>query len=433
MIILKRNKIVFIISTIILYLSITFILVPITSISAGNNTKEIVLKSSTEIVEIGEEFKINISISNTNIAAYTLWVYYENEKLECLSKNDNLNILDNKIIYTWYSDIGEDKKLENILELDFLAKEEGIATFSVVGEMYNKQGEKIDFKSNSLDINIGKIEKNNVENEDEYELLTEVQNNSDSLNLAIMRTNNEEISPDFSADILEYYLIVDDTINNLNITAIPESTKAEVVISGNENLKKGLNIIKIKVSLNGKSKTYIINVTKTNNKKQANTNLETLAIEYYTLEPEYQANITNYQIEISNSDDAINILAVPEDENANVNITGNTDLKLGKNKVEVTVTASNGITKKKYNIEVYKRNEEEEKIYQEEIKNKIQQANELAEEKNTEKVSTNEIKETGIEEKQKSNNKIIGIVILVTILIVVGVIYIILKRKRNKK
>ena len=349
----------------------------------AENSSQIIISSSKNSGASNEAFTILLSANNTNIAAYTLWIYYESEKVECISQIDNINIQNNKIIYTWYSNDGENKSLDDMLELEFVPKQEGIATFSVTGEFYSETGKQLKLQGNSLDVVIGDVtlmaennsmietqEENSSQKntQEDADLLAEVQNDDSSLNLGIMRTNQEGITPNFNAEILEYYLVVDETVNNLDITAIPVSKKAEIVIVGNKNLKSGINKVKITVSLNGNSKTYTINVTKTDNPNKANANLETLAIQNYTLEPEFQNSITNYYAEVANTETLVNILAIAEDSSANVKIEGNNDLKYGSNNVVVTVTARDGITEKKYNIEIYKRNDEEENVYKEEIK-----------------------------------------------------------------
>ena len=63
----------------------------------------------------------------------------------------------------------------------------------------------------------------------------------------------------FSKDILEYNIYVDNETNSLEITATPESSTSEVVITGNEDLKSNNNEVKIEVlSKKGEKKTYTI-------------------------------------------------------------------------------------------------------------------------------------------------------------------------------
>ena len=398
-------------------------------ISKASNS-EIFLQASKSNIEIGEEFDITINTNNSNIAAYTIWMYFDNEKLECISQIDNINILDNKIVYTWFSDTGKNKELSELFSLKFKAKQNGISTFSTAGEFYNENGEKINFEYNSLDITIGKeSEENNTSNFTNSE---QFQKDVESLNLDIMRVNQEGISPDFNKNITQYYLIVDENTNKLNITAIPESSKAKVDITGNENLKNGLNIIKITVTLNDKSKTYYINVTKTNNTQSANTNLETLAVEKYVLEPEYQDNITNYHVEVSNLENSVNILAIPEDVNSNVLISGNEKLDFGTNNVTITVTASNGITKKNYNIEIYKRNKEEEQNKKEEIKENEQSLNNILESVENENTESNIIG-TNQEYENENNKNIIRIIVIGTIIaFMIFIGYVVIKKKTTQ-
>ena len=436
------------------YIILKIILICITILSYSliitvnaENSSQIIISSSKNSVASNEAFTILLSANNTNIAAYTLWIYYESEKVECISQIDNINIQNNKIIYTWYSNDGENKSLDDMLELEFVAKQEGIATFSVTGEFYSETGKQLKLQGNSLDVVIGDVtlmaennsmietqEENSSQKntQEDADLLAEVQNDDSSLNLGIMRTNQEGITPNFNAEILEYYLVVDETVNNLDITAIPVSKKAEIVIVGNKNLKSGINKVKITVSLNGNSKTYTINVTKTDNPNKANANLETLAIQNYTLEPEFQNSITNYYAEVASTETLVNILAIAEDSSANIKIEGNNDLKYGSNNVVVTVTARDGITDKKYNIEIYKRNDEEENVYKEEIKENNEEVNMLLEEKS---IETAESKENQAEDNEvNGKSKVIVIVVIIVAIIVIGVVIIAVRKyTRSRK
>ena len=436
------------------YIILKIILICITILSYSliitvnaENSSQIIISSSKNSVASNEAFTILLSANNTNIAAYTLWIYYESEKVECISQIDNINIQNNKIIYTWYSNDGENKSLDDMLELEFVAKQEGIATFSVTGEFYSETGKQLKLQGNSLDVVIGDVtlmaennsmietqEENSSQKntQEDADLLAEVQNEDSSLNLGIMRTNQEGITPNFNAEILEYYLVVDETVNNLDITAIPVSKKAEIVIVGNKNLKSGINKVKITVSLNGNSKTYTINVTKTDNPNKANANLETLAIQNYTLEPEFQNSITNYYAEVASTETLVNILAIAEDSSANVKIEGNNDLKYGSNNVVVTVTARDGITDKKYNIEIYKRNDEKENVYKEEIKENNEEVNMLLEEKS---IETAESKENQAEDNEvNGKSKVIVIVVIIVAIIVIGVVIIAVRKyTRSRK
>lgn len=390
------------------------------------------LTCNKDVVSKDEEFNIIVN-NNTNIAAFTIWIYFDNEKVECISESDNINVEANRIIYTWFSDTGRNKLLTELLEIKFKAKENGVASFAIIGEFYNENGDAIDVNYNNLSINIG---------DEQIEVQSEIEENEnvsgDDANLEIMRLGQEGISPDFDSNVQEYYLVVDEDVEDINVTAVPRNREAEVKISGNKNLKMGKNTIEIEVTSKDKTnvKKYVINLTRTNNIKKANADLETLAIENYELNPEFSNNITNYKIEVSNDTNNLNVLAIPINMKANVKIEGKDDLKVGNNKVIVTVTAEDNITIKKYNIEVYKRNDSEEAIYVENEQKKVEEANTIMEKVSTDNLVNpdTEITEAKNGEEQIENNenfdKIFMITGTVLSLIVLGIVIIRIKKEK---
>ena len=390
------------------------------------------LTCNKDVVSKDEEFNIIVN-NNTNIAAFTIWIYFDNEKVECISESDNINVEANRIIYTWFSDTGRNKLLTELLEIKFKAKENGVASFAIIGEFYNENGDAIDVNYNNLSINIG---------DEQIEVQSEIEENEnvsdDDANLEIMRLGLEGISPDFDSNVQEYYLVVDEDVEDINVTAVPRNREAEVKISGNKNLKMGKNTIEIEVTSKDKTnvKKYVINLTRTNNIKKANADLETIAIENYELNPEFSNNITNYKIEVSNDTNNLNVLAIPINMKANVKIEGKDDLKVGNNKVIVTVTAEDNITIKKYNIEVYKRNDSEEAIYVENEQKKVEEANTIMEKVSTDNLVNpdTEITEAKNGEEQIENNenfdKIFMITGTVLSLIVLGIVIIRIKKEK---
>ena len=393
---------------------------------------EITLDSSDYKPQKNEEISITANIERENIAAYTIWLYYDKEKVECISNEDNLNILEDKIIYTWFSETGKNKSLEELADIKFRVKQEGIATFNIIAEVYNENGREIDIKYGQTDVLIVEVKQDN--NKDKKEVVLENNVKEDNAFLKIMRVNREGINPSFDKDIKEYYLIVDENVRELDITAIPENNEAQVNITGNKNLKNGLNKIKIKVTSKDKTKTneYIINVTKTSNEKNANADLEMLAIEYFELIPEFDKNVTNYSVEVSNEVDKLNILAISSDESAKVDISGNENLKIGNNNIIINITAKNGVTNKKYYINVHRRSNEEEIRNEEVQQNIIEEANVVLEQMNNSdnKTDNNEVDYNN--EKQEVNKSIIIIVATILIIIVIGIVVIRIKRSRHK-
>lgn len=387
---------------------------------------EITLDSSVDNIQKNEEITVTVNIQNESIAAYTIWLYYDNEKVECISDEENINIMEDKIICTWFSETGKNQNLEDLTNIKFKAKQDGVASFNIIAEIYDENGKEIGIKYNQTEVTIG--EEKQTSNTEKIEQLTENASKDDDATLAIMRVNKEGINPDFDNTIKEYYLIVDENVKKLDITAVPTNNEAQVTITGNENLKNGLNKIKINVTSKDKSTTneYVINVTKIGNVENANADLENLAIEYFELIPEFNKNITNYYVEIANEVGKLNILAVSSDESAKVEISGNENLKIGDNKIVISVTAKNGVTTKQYNINAHRRSDEEEIKHEEEQQNIIEEANVVLEQIGIENTEIDENKENyeDSEINKKVEYDIITIVGSILAIIVIGVVII---------
>ena len=415
---------------IIIFIASIFVLILLSNTVLAS---EITITPSTEKVEKGEIFKFYINSNNLDIAALTMQIYFDSTKMEYIKENENTNLLENSILYTWVDENGgkQRKQTEQIVELKFKAKEAGTANISASGEFYNSNGEDIKIQYGEGNVQIEELSTTQEEQE------TQSNNNisSDNAYLEILRLDKEGITPSFNKEITEYYITVDSTVNNLQITAIPENIEANVEIKGNNNLVNGINKIEIIVTSKdgSKKKIYNINVTKTSNIAASNTNLETLAIENVTLFPEFYENILNYKAEVSNETKSLNILAIPQSISAQVVIEGNTNLKEGKNIVNVKVIAENKISEKNYIIEVYKRNSNEEVEALEEQEIKIEKANELIEEKEQNQEEAQQLEyeiNTQNNDNDKNNNIII---IIITIVIILGSItaFIIYRKKKN--
>jgi len=159
-----------------------------------------------------------------------------------------------------------------------------------------------------------------------------------------------KLDPSFDTSTIEYGIVVAENVGKVDITAIPNDENASVKISGNDNLKLGLNKINIEVTAeNGVDKRiYTINVTKGDVSK-TNANLSNIEINDGVLIPDFDKNIISYVVQRNDMNKKLNITAKPEDAQAKVSITDNTDID---NTIYVKCTASNGITTKTYMLTV---------------------------------------------------------------------------------
>ena len=370
------------------------------------------LSSNKQEVNIGQKIEISINIEGFNTSAYDFELYFDNDKLDFLENandKDNINVINNKINYIWFDRSGNNEVTGNIKTFKFKAKKEGSVTFSLNGNFYTKKAQEVDTSFNSLQVNI--IDVNNNKSILQKQAEEEIGESNDISNskLQNLRLNIEGLVPEFNKDVFDYYLTVNNNINNLEILTVPENKNSKIEIIGNENLKEGLNIIKVQITSedNSSSTSYIINVTKTNNIEDANTNLETLAIQNYLLYPNFDNTVTNYNVEVANDTNNINLLAISEDEEAKIEIDKNDKLQEGNNTIKITVTAKNNYTKKVYKINVYKRNENEEKEY------KLEQEENKELLNNIQKTSTNQEDNNNQKQTEEQNKDIYLILTLI--------------------
>ena len=177
-----------------------------------------------------------------------------------------------------------------------------------------------------------KTEEDDKKNEDDNE------NKSNAKELSSLTVEQYKLEPDFSPDITEYSLTVGRDVENLVIDAVAADENATVEITGNNGLLLGENTVNIKVTAeDGTVRTYKINVTKV---EEVGLKLSELTIENYVLTPEFSSDVYEYTLNIGNiSVTSLNIIANAIDENANVEIVGNNDLKPGENIITILVSS----------------------------------------------------------------------------------------------
>lgn len=406
---------------------IILIMISITSIaveSDGQSQDNIYLDISKSEVKSDEEFSFTINLANIGISAFDLNIYFNENLFQYVSGPENTNVVNGKIITSWYDETGGNNAKQNceLVKYTLKAKEIGNELISVQGEFYDLEGNLVQRFTDGIEViteEEGEIEK--------IEISETSQTSDDNSKLEIMRLKQEGITPGFSPDVTEYYFLTKD-LNSLEITAIPQNANSEVIITGNTNFKEGLNTININVNSPDKTSVtnYKIYVTKTNNLEQANANLETLAIENVILEPEFANDIYEYNTIVTNTTENLNILAIPEKQTANVQISGGSNLVYGNNEILINVIAENGYTKKEYKVNVYRRNEEEQKLADEQKQIEIQKLNAILEsqnEENLEKSENNESTQSNIAETIKENKWKIVVAIIIVIAILSIVIY----------
>ena len=229
-----------------------------------------------------------------------------------------------------------------------------------------------------------------------------------------IKIDGNEIEPTFEMFTTEYIVQVSEETTQIQIEAIPDDENANVEIIGNtENLEIGRNEIEIKVTAEDgiATQSYYIFVTRGNN-QNTNANLKSLVIANTELAPTFDSNNINYAVEYPKDLEQLEIEAVPEDEEATVNIIGNEDLTEITQTIEVQVTAQDGQTQKTYYVIAKKAGMEVESPEGEDIS-----------------------QEDGNTKENTSENiplKVIGILIII-IIVIIAIIVILRKAKKKKE
>lgn len=164
------------------------------------------------------------------------------------------------------------------------------------------------------------------------------------------------ITPEFDSSVTEYSINVSNEVTKLSIAATTDSSKATVNIEGNEELQIGENTINVIVTAeDGSTTTYTILATRA----LAELNLQTLSVYYIDengkkiileLTPEFVNNIYKYTLskELPYTVENLQIDATSTRENAEIEITGNENLKTGNNEIAIRIVAYN---KKETNVD----------------------------------------------------------------------------------
>ncbi|MGM9876928.1 MAG: cadherin-like beta sandwich domain-containing protein [Bacilli bacterium] len=190
--------------------------------------------------------------------------------------------------------------------------------------------------------------------------------NNDLYSLSLSTGN---LSPVFSSNITSYSAIIDASAVTINARA--SSNYASISGIGKVNLNYGSNTFRVIVtSESGTTKTYNINIVRPNNTNNntsdtsnSDNNTTNLSSNNYlsniTLSNgniNFNKNITEYNITVDYQVSNIEVIAIVEDSKSKVEITGNTNLEIGNNIIEIKVIAEDNSTRI-YKINVEKKDE----------------------------------------------------------------------------
>ena len=196
-------------------------------------------------------------------------------------------------------------------------------------------------KTNSTNASVQKNEINSEEAKEERA----------NKNLSSLEVEGYNLNPYFNKNNSIYTVIIPKDVTSIDINAEPEATGAIVRVSGNTKLTKSENTVSIRVtSEDGTSKVYTINVLK---EPEVNLKLTSLQIEGIDLEPVFDSDIFYYTSSLEDTElKSLNVNALANEKNANIEITGADNLVDGENLINIIVSYDEEKTVYQVNLDV---------------------------------------------------------------------------------
>lgn len=296
-------------------------------------------------VKPGEEFSVDVTVTGPDetytLNGYNLTLSYDTNKLTLLDGAPSNTIVGSTAI-------SENKTLTTVKFKVNDGASAGDTMLTLKANSVLKNGEE----DNTAKTNAGTVTIRAI--------------GSDT-SLKSLRIPNTVLSPEFNKNIYDYTATVTD-VTSVDIKAEPTDPHSTIWITENsKNLVKGVNDVTIVVKAeNGTEKWYgikiTLNVTPTEEELKAqDTTLKDLSIKGQKIE--FTPSEKKYYINVDYDVTKINITATPTNSEAEVAITGNKKLVVGKNTVKITVTSADKSKNDTYQI-IVTRADEEKKIVQ---------------------------------------------------------------------
>lgn len=202
------------------------------------------VSSTKSTMVVGSSVTVTVTISSgTALGSWQFDVYYDSSKLQLTSSSFG---------GTHIVSYGNGTQKSASYTFNFIAKSNGVANVHVENSSaYAWDTSEMSLSNGSTNISI----KTQAEIQASY---------SRNNNLASLSVDGYELSPSFDQNTLEYSLILDSTVEKININGSVADNTASVVGLGEREVSEGDNRIEINVTAqNGNVKTYVINATVT--------------------------------------------------------------------------------------------------------------------------------------------------------------------------
>jgi len=349
---MKRvNKII----NLVLIITMLFVFMPQVK-AAGSATFAFSGPSSTTV---GSTIEVSLNVSNIQnvplgINAIGAKIIFDTNYLE-LTKTTSLSAMptsfgktSKKIAFLSSSEDFNISANSGIMKFTFTVLKTGTTVVKTEDlEVSDGKGSLVTVSDASLSINI-----------------TEPVPKSTNANLSSLSVNGYNLSPTFAKDTLNYNVTVPHNVGSVVINATPEDRNARVANTGSKTLQAAGTQSKFTIVVTAEDgvtkKSYVVNIDREAAPAVASNDntLKNLSVDGYTMSPAFNKNTLTYSVSVPNSATEVMINALANNAKAKVEVTGNTNLKVGENTVSVKVTAEDGSVKT-YTVKVTREKEDE--------------------------------------------------------------------------
>lgn len=223
----------------------------------------VVIALSASTVSVGNNVTATISVSGSDISAYTIYVSYNSSVLQYNSASGSA------IVNGGGGTVTASGTSAGSFSISFTAIANGSGSITTSGsDVYDINGNAISISHAGATVTVATASNNGDNNNGnatteagETTETTEDDGRSADCDLASLQVSPGTLTPAFSADRTTYSLQVDEDVTSVVVSASAADGNATTSISGANSIQKGKNTVRVTVTAeNGAVKVYTINV-----------------------------------------------------------------------------------------------------------------------------------------------------------------------------
>lgn len=223
----------------------------------------VVIALSASTVSVGNNVTATISVSGSDISAYTIYVSYNSSVLQYNSASGSA------IVNGGGGTVTASGTSAGSFSISFTAIANGSGSITTSGsDVYDINGNAISISHAGATVTVATASNNGDSNNGdatteagETTETTEDDGRSADCDLASLQVSPGTLTPAFSADRTTYSLQVDEDVTSVVVSASAADSNATTSVSGANSIQKGKNTVRVTVTAeNGAVKVYTINV-----------------------------------------------------------------------------------------------------------------------------------------------------------------------------